>query len=180
MKCHEARLALLDAEPYELRGADDGELATHLRGCAVCAADAAAILARTDTLRAAVDEAVAAGVADAAGVAVAAGVARHRSPAEDDVAGHARGVSPLRRHGSARTLTRARVLVPLATAAGIAALVLIGSDELPMPFGPRPDDIGFHVPHVDVPDAPVVNASGTRGVAVMRTTNPDITVVWNF
>ena len=44
MNCNEARQALLDAEPAELSGTGDSELARHLAGCAECSALARAVL----------------------------------------------------------------------------------------------------------------------------------------
>jgi len=45
MDCTTARARLLEAEPRDLRGEGDGDLAAHLRQCAACRARAGAILA---------------------------------------------------------------------------------------------------------------------------------------
>jgi anti-sigma factor RsiW len=70
-----------------------------------------------------------------------------------------------------------RTLLPLAAAAAVL-LVLFGRE----PGGPfvRADDTPFHVPVVRVPERPVVNATGAGAVAVIRTIDPAITVVWTF
>ncbi|MEX1181733.1 MAG: hypothetical protein WEF86_00755 [Gemmatimonadota bacterium] len=145
MTCEDARLALLDAEPHELRGEGDGALPVHLRGCESCGRDAATILAATHALRHAVAARVSTRVAE-------------------------------RRHAARKA--RMRRLAPLALAATLAAAVLL-SDALPDPAGDA-SAVGLYVPEPEVPAAPVVNAATGGDVAVMRTTNPDITVVWTF
>ncbi|HEU0015224.1 MAG TPA: hypothetical protein VFQ45_16150 [Longimicrobium sp.] len=45
MDCTTARARLLEAEPHDLRGRGDAELAAHLAGCAACRARAEAVLA---------------------------------------------------------------------------------------------------------------------------------------
>lgn len=54
MTCEAMRGALLTAELAELRGEGNGEVATHLRTCASCRADAARVLQVTAALRTAV------------------------------------------------------------------------------------------------------------------------------
>jgi len=62
-------------------------------------------------------------------------------------------------------------LVPLAAAAVLLVVVQRqGTDSLAPRARPEPR----------VPVTPAVNAAGGSGVAVMRTSNPDITVVWTF
>lgn len=189
MTCEEARLALLEAEPADMRARGDGALAIHLRGCDACAARAAVILAGTGTLRTvlatAVDAAVAAHAAQADAVRAEHAsheetAAMHASVAGDGVARHVRvRASRSRRIGG-------RVLAPVALAAMLAGVLLIG-DRLRVPFGAGSLTTPFssplvrlYVPAPRVPDAPVVNAAPGSDVAVMRTTNPDITVVWTF
>jgi len=64
-------------------------------------------------------------------------------------------------------------LVPLAAA---AALLLVWCPQAPGPAGLPP----LAGPVEEVPATPVVNAAGARGVAVMRTNDPNITIVWTF
>lgn len=61
-------------------------------------------------------------------------------------------------------------LAPLAAAAGVALLVWSGRSSYPP----------IVIPAESVPRTTVVNATGTRGVAVMQTRDPDITVIWNY
>ena len=61
-------------------------------------------------------------------------------------------------------------LVPLAAAAGLAAIMLRGGTEAP-PVPALP-------PSMQVVNAPVVETSGDQNVAVFTTDDPDIVVVW--
>lgn len=172
MNCGEARRALLDAEPDELRGARGGPLALHLQHCDACRTDAASILTQTDTLRTALDSFVTAHTGELQS-ARAAQTAVRTDAAHDDVA-------PDRHDRRLRTRRIGRrVLPPLALAAALAALLLVDGRPLRPPFADAPL-VELYVPQPGVPDAPVVNAADARGVAVMRTTNPKITVVWIF
>lgn len=77
----------------------------------------------------------------------------------------------VRRARGRRSLLRA--LAPLAAAA-ILVLFLLQQravDELPR-LEPVPEPTAY------APDMPVVNATGGSDVAVMQTSNPNITVVW--
>lgn len=177
MNCDEARRHLLDAEPKALRGQGESPLALHVQSCAPCRAHAATILARTDELRASLDALVALGIGDEQ-------VAR---------ALHAAQTVPRVKASPSRTRSIGRrigphVLVPLALAAALAALLPGGGELLrgllPLPLADRRSDasdaVGLYVPQPEVPESPIVNAVGARGVAVMRTANPQITVVWTF
>lgn len=171
MTCEQARHALLDADRDELRGSADGAVSDHLRSCETCRAQAAAITARTDTLRAALDLTAASRSSEthAARAAERALLSNHEG---DDVAYQSRV-----RQRRARRLA-VRVLMPLAAAAMLTVLLLdAGALRLPSADAPFAD---LYLPEPDVPDAPVVNAAGGSGVAVMQTTNPAITVVWTF
>jgi hypothetical protein len=166
MSCEEARVALLEAEPDELDVAHDGALAQHLRACASCRAQAARIMSGTSALRTALDHAVAARAGDFA------------APRGGDPAGMRAG-----RRRRWRWLG-VRALAPLAAAAALATILLIDFDSVIRRFA-NEAAIGFHVPEERVPTAPAVNvarvnAGAGSGVAVMRTTNPHITVVWTF
>jgi len=67
-----------------------------------------------------------------------------------------------------------RALLPLAAAAVLAVVLW---QEAPRASRPLPPLV---VPTVRVPASPEVNAGGASGVAIMRTNNPRITVVWTF
>ena|SRR5690606_37124369 len=175
MTCAEARLAMLDAAPAALDPAFDSALASHLGECDTCRADAAAILARTAALRSALSATVAAHTGDAAATRAA-----QRALDGDRVAGEA-GVrrGPRGSSGQARARRITRVAMPLLAAAAVAALLLVGGEDIRSRLDGRVTAT-FHVPEPEVPAAPVVNAGAGRGVAVMRTADPRITVVWTF
>jgi hypothetical protein len=135
----------------------DAWLREHLRTCRDCAALAAAVLAGNAALDGT--------LAQLTGTRGAGGAVRPAAAVYDTArpAGVAR-----------RRLPRwPAALVPLAAA---AALLLVLNPALttraPLPPLPAPAEA--------VPATPVVNAVGASGVAVMRTSNPSITVVWTF
>jgi anti-sigma factor RsiW len=64
-----------------------------------------------------------------------------------------------------------RIAVPLAAAAALLLVVLEERTQTMLPI---------LLPVEQVPDAPVVNATGDGAVAVMRTSNPNITIVWQL
>lgn len=99
MTCGEARTALLDADPADLRGETDTALAAHLGACTACRAAADAVLAT---------EAAAAGW-------IAARMPQ-RGPAEAIARGHA--AARRRRH------RRWRWAASVAAAAGLVALLV--------------------------------------------------------
>jgi hypothetical protein len=68
-----------------------------------------------------------------------------------------------------------RVLLPVAAAA--AAVVMLVTRTAEHANEPLPPLL---VPAARVADVPVVNASTTRNVAVMQTSDPKITVVWYY
>ena len=147
MSCEQARDAMLDAEPDELRGVGASALAAHVRECARCRAAAATLLGGTAALARALD---------------------------DGVAARARDVLPMPVGARSRRARPAlAAAIPLAAAAALA-LLFVGRGVLVR------DRIGPYTPPVSVPSAPVVNAHGDGGVAVMNTADPRITVVWNF
>lgn len=150
MTCAEAREALLVADAAELDTRASGPLPAHLRSCATCRLEAAAILDGTASLRTAI------------GMLVAERTERGPSAAARSVAYRMR---------------RPRLILPLALAATLAALIAIDRGVIPL-RGVAPADV-YH-PEPVVPVAPVVNAIDGSGVAVMRTADPRITIVWNF
>lgn len=170
MKCDQARHALLDANPEQLSPDDDGPLGTHLRTCVACSAAAATILESTDMMRSSMRDVVAArsGAPRSDGtrsIAAAEEGATILTRSDGDVV-----ALDVRSRRSRSTLIRARSLIPLA-AAVLAGLWL---------FNPESASVDLHLPLPDVPETPVVNAGGAAGVAVMRTADPMITVVWTF
>jgi hypothetical protein len=157
--CAEMRERLLDADPAELRGEGDSTVALHLHDCARCAAAARRILGAQQELAASLstltDQAAATG-------RVGATVGMSRAWGR----GHASRTSRTRRWLIGTT-------APLAAAA-VLVLVLVqrrAGDELPR-LEPLPEQVAAAT------DVPMVNVTGNDDVAIMRTTNPNITVVW--
>lgn len=144
MNCSVARDLILEAELATLEGESDAELSLHLRGCARCRAAAERILDAERSLR---------------GTLAAA---TPRRPAADAVERAAR-----RQGARARLLWRA---VPLAAAAGLAALILTKRQPIP----PGPIAAPALRPTVSV------TAQPGRNVAVLQTDNPGVVVFWFF
>ena len=67
-----------------------------------------------------------------------------------------------------------RIAIPLTAAATLAALLLTRESALHRDIEPP----AYAAPRV--PRSPVVNAAGDGAVAIMSTSNPSITIVWNF
>ncbi|MGH7445227.1 MAG: hypothetical protein ACREKM_10135, partial [Longimicrobiales bacterium] len=177
MNCREARRALLDAEPDELRGLHESPLALHVQRCDACRAHATTILTQMDVLRSALDSFVTAHTGEMQSARAAQATLRahgaHGKVGRDDSAAD---IHDLRLR--TRRIGR-RVLASLAVAAALAALLLADGWSLRSPFDDAPL-VELYVAQPGVPDAPIVNAVGASGVAVMRTSNPMITVVWTF
>ena len=150
--CERVRELLLEAEPEDLRGDGDGEVARHLQGCPTCARVAAAVLGATRAL----DEALTAG---AARLDPAAIVARALGPAP--LAARPRRV---RRPG------RWAGVAGLAAAAALAAILLTRPPEAPLSPAPR----------LAQGPPPLVEVATPTDVAIIQTDNPDITVLWFF
>lgn len=175
--CEECRELLLSAEPDTLQAtlgrggggitvaahpaaSADAELREHLHLCARCAELAAAVLAEN----AALDNALAQLTLESGQRASQVWQPEAAAPG----AVRARGASP----GSHRRRPNwPAALIPLAAA---AALLLVWRPRLPDRLPPLAG------PVEEVPATPVVNAAGARGVAVMRTNDPNITIVWTF
>jgi hypothetical protein len=161
--CEAYRDRLLDAEPSALRAAASTDLADHLSGCAGCQAAAREILRADDALA----HALAGGLAAASPLDAAAVVA-HALGTRTTRPGATGGASPVERRGARRA--RARWMA-LAVAASIAALFMLSRRESRLPG----------VELAARPATPVtVDAPADRNVAVIATTNPDITVLWFF
>ncbi len=150
MECTTARERLLEADPAELRGVGDGELAAHLAGCAGCRGRAAAILAGEAELDAALAGLAAEGAA--------------RLPAERPAR-----VIPFRPRRWAPW-----ALAPLAAAAAAALLWLRPQQALP----PTSEAEARAVAQALFRPPPLVDPGAGRSAAVIQTRNPEITVVW--
>lgn len=167
MRCDTALDRMLEAEPSELRGVGDGELAAHIAACGRCSRIAATLLDELGAL----DSALAGfgkrhdadAAADAALAAVRGGVGAGRAP------------GPPARDGARvgpgwRTWTRG-AWVPLAAAAALAA-VLLARDDAPVD-GPVRRAPGVE-PRVSV------TPPEDQGAAILETANPNITIVWLY
>ena len=148
--CEMAHELLLEAEPAELRGEGDGELAQHLRACAGCRQQAALILAETETLRSTIQGLHPSGIEPSPVFTVAGGTAK------------------------AATQHRWRVLVPLALAAGIAALGMVRRHDVTAPSGPPIQVATATPPALDV------QVPAGQSVAVFQTANPNVVVIWSY
>ncbi|HYH79138.1 MAG TPA: hypothetical protein VEX86_05055 [Longimicrobium sp.] len=148
--CERARAWMLEADLAELRGGGSSPQAEHLAGCADCRRRAEAILA---------------GMAELDGAL--ASLARTGTDAR---------VIPLRRRPSP-AWRAARWAAPLAVAATVAAVVLA---RPPAPAGEPPGVTAERIARVLFPRAPVARAAEGRSVAVLRTNDPGVTVVWVY
>ena len=148
--CETARELLLEADPAELRGEGDGSLAAHLRACAACRQRAQFLLGETDVLRSSL---------------FALGPAAH-----EPVPALAVPHRPTR----SATWRGARILVPLALAAGIAVLVLVRGHQVTPPAR-----AGLQL--AKATPAPLdVQVPAGQSVAVFQTANPNIVVIWSY
>jgi len=171
IRCEDCREYLLSAEPHQLAeiagglpdggGADGvgGDLREHTRSCEGCASLARAILAENARL----DDAVA-----------RLTVMRASEAARGETKPH--GAVTAAPGWSRRRAWRrwAAALVPLAAAAALVVVIWQQAPRSPASLVPLTG------PAVRVPATPAVNAIGASGVAVMRTNDPNITVVWTF
>ena len=153
--CAGFRELLLEADPSELRGVGESPLALHLRHCARCAADAERVLAAQQRMAAAL-----AGLTASAAPPPAPGRTEPRAWSAP----------------GSRARTRRRLILGAAplTAAAVLMLLLVQQrdrDELPL-LEPVSEQIAV------AGDVPVVNVSTAHDVAIMKTSDPNITVVW--
>ena len=157
MICTDAQARLLEADLPVLRGEGDDPLAHHLRSCSRCRGIAAAILE---------------GEAD-----LAESLALALPPLDlDEIldrAGAPEGaeVVPITKRRPRWTRSGAGfTLIPLAAAAALTALFLGRTPDLPGPeYTPETGRLGLDV---EVPQG--------QSVAVLETSNPEITVLWLF
>ena len=153
MTCRDALDRMMEAEPAALEGAPsaDAALAEHLRECGRCRAVARALSAELGALD--------------------AGLSGLAKP----------GVRPVEQLRSRVALpgTQALRWIPLAAAAALAAVLLLGP-----PGPPPPGDPGVAGPangsEASRPTTVAVTIPADRGAAVMSTRNPKITVVWLY
>ncbi len=155
--CERYRDALLEAEPDDLRGIGQTDVARHIKACPACARAGEVILETTASLNAYLGSEEHAPALDA--------VLRRSATAE---------VTPPRqteRAGPVASWRTNRRWVALAAAASIAALLLVPGRPAPLP------------PTATVATAeplPTVESAPGQTVAVFETENPDITVLWFF
>jgi hypothetical protein len=143
VNCAIALDLMLEADLSDLQGLGDSALSHHVRECAGCRAAAQRILETERALQLAL-----------------AAAEPHRSAA----AAMARAA---RRRPAPRWLRRA---LPLAAAAGLAAVMLLRRQ-------PTLDGV---VPRPPATPALAVTAPPGRNVAVLQTDNPDVVVYWFF
>lgn len=186
--CDHVRDLLLEAERAELRGVGTTSVAEHVRACPHCALVADRILAETDRLAAYLDVHAAPPTSDIlrrAGIpggvgAVPVPEAREvpgirEVPEAPDVADvpEAREVPRAPGAPSRRAARRRWVWAPVAAAAAaVAVLFLTRASRRPLP-NPLPTLVA-------VQPTPLVEPTTRGTVAVFRTDDPDITVLWFF
>ena len=157
--CVEMRERLLEADPAELLGEGDSTVALHIAGCAACTAAARRVLRSQQELADALSQ-----LSDRSAPAAGARVVSVGSGASAESAGR-----PARR--VRRRLLR--VMPPLAAAAVLVLFLLQQRTTAELPrLEPVPEPTAYAL------DMPMVNATDGSDVAVMQTSNPDITVVW--
>lgn len=176
MRCDEALERMLEAEPAELRGETDTELAAHIAGCDRCAAVAAAMLEEADVVDAALDGyAVGRSMGEAAG---ADAPTRHHTAAD----AAAEAALAAAREEPAEAIPRAqrtapwirRAWIPLAAAAALAAVLVLRHAPAPLPTGTPTPDAPTVQPRVSI------TPPADKGAAIMATENPNITIVWLY
>jgi hypothetical protein len=155
--CDRYREALLEAEPDDLRGLGQTEVARHIRACPACARAGGIILDTTASLNAFL--ASGGHVSDLDTVLRRAATSGGTTPMPTD------------RPESALAWRSRRRWVALAAAAAISALLLLPRRPPPLP------------PVATVANAaplPSLESAPGQTVAVFETGNPDITVLWFF
>lgn len=159
MKCDTVIQRLLEAEPGELRGEGNAPLAGHLTACDRCARIAETLAVELEALDRGLDR-VAQGGGDAEAAADRALAA----------VGAERGSGPFAEPGN----WLRSAWVPLAAAAALVGVLLTGRD-------PAPND-GVAADPATSPTAArvAVTPPAERGVAVLETGNPKITIIWLY
>jgi anti-sigma-K factor RskA len=149
IECKTALERLLEADPAELSGRGDSELATHLQECERCAAVAKQLLAGQQELAAELGE-----LGPRTGVEEALSRAR------------------VRRRQVARRRNTWRVAAPLAAAAAVTAVLLVGSPDGRMPG----EIVSLPAPRIE----PVVEVAAAQNVMVFETQDQSAKVIWFY
>jgi anti-sigma factor RsiW len=149
IECKTALERLLEADPAELSGHGDSELVVHLRECERCTAVAARLLDGQEELAGALSE------------------LGPRTRVEEALSG-----SRARRRRVARRRNAWRVAAPLAAAAAVTAVFLVGS-----PNGRMPGEI---VPGPAPRIEPVVEMAVAQNVMVFETEDQSARVIWFY
>ena len=187
MTCDEALDRMLEADPGELTEDLDEidaremtELTVHIRSCGRCAAVARTLRSELRSLDTGL-EALAhdparsagssSGAADAADAAADAALAAVRSDANSEVVALHRSDD---NGAKERPRWARRAWIPLAAAAALTGVLVIGQREQPLP----PSDATARTEAID-PRVSVVPPAD-RGAAIMETGNPNITIVWLY
>lgn len=165
--CDEMRLRMLEADIAELRGEGDSPVALHLRDCRTCAAAGLRILDAQQELADVLETLVAAAVSPPAATRASAGLPGSASPSGLTVP---RSTSENRARRFRRRVIGASA--SLAAAAVLVLFLLSRDGELPRLATQPPLNA------VAMSSTPVVNVEAGSDVAVMQTSNPNITVVW--
>lgn len=148
MNCATARELLLVADPADLEGRTESELSRHLSSCEPCRRAAERVLSALAELE--------------------VGLASDPETSALTTARRAMAAARKRRVRS-QWVRRA---VPLAAAAGLAALLIVRRSP-PLP----PDTVPVRAP---IHDVTVTAPPGGQSLAVLHTGDPNIVVVWFF
>jgi len=159
MNCERATALLLEADLTELQGHGDTVLTAHLERCGSCRERARRIVAAERGLDRALDG--------------LGGQGRARG----DTAAATRGEQSSGRRVTAVLTRRGRrgvrwVWIPLALAAGLAALILIPDTE--------PPPVRSAMAHAFSPDRVRVEVPAGRNAVLYETENPNVIVVWFY
>ena len=148
-ECKNALEQLLEADPAELSGRGESELVGHLRDCERCAAVARRLLDGQAEL------------------ASALGQLTPRTDVEE-----ALGTARARRRRIARRRNAWRVAAPLAAAAAVTAVLLVGSPDGRMPG----EIVSLPAPRIE----PVLEVASAQNVMVLETPDKSAKVIWFY
>jgi hypothetical protein len=183
-RCAAVRDRLLDADPGALRGEGDDPVALHLRECAACRATAKRLLAATATLDASLTRLSSDASSGATRIpevhdADRTSTAWFSPPPE---LGQGPGERAPRRASPAPPSTHCRrwpdrrwAALPL-TALAAAVIVLVGRPADDPTADADADALRSRAERLLSPSSP--GAEAEDGVAVIRTADPDVTLVW--
>ncbi|MCG6989398.1 MAG: hypothetical protein LJF06_14645 [Gemmatimonadetes bacterium] len=168
--CTPFRELMLEADPAELRGEGNGALARHLRACAPCARVAALLLEETARLDALLEEAP---HVDVAGILARAGVSSAPPAPAPEAARSATAAARSVPDAVGTRFPRRRLWIPMAAAAALAAILLL---RVPSVRPPRASVAAA----AERPAPPLVEPAAGQNAAILRTDDPEITVIWLF